>query len=110
MLLIYRKIRLFRFSPFLPIFREKFSKNTKNSKNSKNLLNLRTKTKRDRYSTYVQSKLILMAERGDVANIQKNSIFQIQPFFAQILRENHKKHEKLEKLAKLKDENVKRSI
>ena len=29
-----------------------------------------------------------MAERGDVANIQKNSIFQIQPFFAEILREN----------------------
>ena len=83
MLLIYRKIRFFRF---------------------------RTKTKRDRYSAYVQSKLILIAERADVANIQKNSIFQIQPFFAQILRENLKKHEKIEKIAKLQDKNEKRSI
>ena len=54
MLLIYRKIRLFRFSPFLPIFWEKIIKNTKNSKNT---LNVRTKTKRDRYSAYVQSKI-----------------------------------------------------
>ena len=52
----------------------------------------------------------MIAERGDAADIQKNSIFQIQPFFAQILRENLKKHEKLEKLAKLKEKNKKRSI
>ena len=48
-----------------------------------------------------------MAERGDVANIQKKSIFQIQPFLAQILRKNLKKYEKL---AKLKHKNEKRSI
>ena len=52
----------------------------------------------------------MIAEKEDTADIQENSIFQIQPFFAHILRENHKKHEKLEKLAKLKDKNKKRSI
>ena len=45
-----------------------------------------------------------MAERGEAADIQKNSIFQIQPFFAQILREN------LKKLAKRKYKNKNRSI
>ena len=63
--------------------------------------------KRDRYSAYAQSKLIVIAEMGDAVAIQKNYIFQIQLFFVQIVRENLEKHEKL---AKLKDKNEKRSI